>query len=92
MHAIGHRGCACTAIDGCSFYIFYGVALCVSLIALFKKSRLLVYKLKKRRSRLMRTAIGDIEERLDIHKQHMTKAIIYLLTACCEVRCRSQLA
>ena len=40
----------------------------------------------------MRTAIGDVEERLDIHKQHMTKAVIYLLTACCEVRRRPQLA
>ena len=67
----------------------------MSLIALFKKSRLLVYKLRKRRSptfSLARMAIGDVEERLDIHKQHMTKAVIYLLTACCEVRRRSQLA
>ncbi len=67
----------------------------MSVIALFKKSRLLVYKLRKRRSptfSFARMAIGDVEERLDIHKQHMTKAVIYLLTACCEVRRRSQLA
>ena len=82
-------------MHGCRWYIFYGLALCVSLIALFKKSRLLIYKLRKRRSptfSLVRMAIGDVEERLDIHKQHMTKAVIYLLTACCEVRRRSQLA
>ncbi len=94
VRAIG-SGRGTRTAPGCRCYIFYGLALCASLIALRTKSRLLIYKLRRRRSptfSLVRTTIGDLEERLDIHKQQTTKAVIYLLTACCEVRRRLQLA
>ena len=67
--------------------MFFGVALCVSLFALFTKMRLLLYKLH-RRCAPMATLLSDaeLEERFDIHKQYMTKALLYLLVACGEVR------
>jgi hypothetical protein len=34
----------------------------------------------------------DIDERCDIHRQRMTKALVYLLVAASEVRRRTQLA
>ncbi len=72
----------------------YGVALCASLLSLVVKSSLLIYKLRKRSGLtallswlpgLMRTSL-DVDERLDIHKQQLTKALLHLLVACCEVR------
>ena len=71
----------------------YGPALCASLFAIFMKTRLLIYKLRKRSSPLAAVIrmTSDVEERLDIHRQHMTTALLYLMTACCEVYRRSQL-
>ena len=68
--------------------MFYGIALFVSLFALFMKMRLLVYKLRRRRAPLARFFYNDFDlvERLDINKQYMTKALLYLLVACGEVR------
>jgi hypothetical protein len=70
------------------YYMFYGIALCVSLFALFMKMRLLVYKLRRRRAPLARFFSNDFDlaERLDINKQYTTKALLYLLVACGEVR------
>jgi hypothetical protein len=39
-----------------------------------------------------RTVPSDVEERLDIHRQRMTKALLYLLVASCEVHHPRQLA
>ena len=67
--------------------MFFGVALCVSLFALFTKMRLLLYKLRRRRAPMaMFLSDAELEERFDIHKQLMTKALMYLLVACGEVR------
>jgi hypothetical protein len=76
--------------------MFYGLAVCASLFVLFMKARLLMYKLRKRSSPLaavmrMTSAVEDVKERLDVHRQHMTTALLYLITACCEVYRRSQL-
>ena len=69
------------------YYMFFGVALCVSLFALFTKMRLLLYKLRRRRAPMaMFLSDAELEERFDIHKQLMTKALMYLLVACGEVR------
>jgi hypothetical protein len=70
------------------YYMFYGIALFVSLFALFMKMRLLVYKLRRRRTPLAHFFSNDFDlaERLDINKQYMTKALLYLLVACGEVR------
>ena len=67
--------------------MFFGVALCASLFALFTKMRLLLYKLHRRRAP-MATFLSDVEleERFDIHMQLMTKALLHLLVACGEVR------
>ncbi len=35
---------------------------------------------------------SDVEERLDIHRQRMTKALLYLLISTCEVHHPRQLA
>jgi hypothetical protein len=56
------------------------------------KTRLLIYKLRKRGSSMIRTVSSDVEERLDIHRQLMTKALLYLLVASCEVHRPRQLA
>jgi hypothetical protein len=60
------------------------------------KTRLLIYKLRKRGSAMVRTVSlqlsSDVEERLDIHRQRMTKALLYLLVASCEVHQPRQLA
>ena len=68
--------------------MFYGIALFVSLFAMFVKMRLLVYKLRRRRAPLAHFFSNDFDlaERLDINKQYMTKALLYLLVACGEVR------
>ncbi len=52
------------------------------------KMRLLVYKLRRRRTPLAHFFSNDFDlaERLDINKQYMTKALLYLLVACGEVR------
>ena len=69
------------------YYMFFGVALCGSLFALFTKMRLLLYKLRRRRAPMaMFLSDAELEERFDIHKQLMTKALMYLLVACGEVR------
>ena len=72
------------------YYMFYGVALCVSGIAIFKKANLLIYKLRKRRSCFAPSvrvlSAEHVEERLDINKQEVTKALLYLLVAAFEVR------
>jgi len=65
--------------------MFYGPALCAALFALFMKTRLLIYKLRKRGSAMIRTVSSNVEERLDIHRQRMTKALLYLLISTCEV-------
>jgi hypothetical protein len=69
--------------------MFYGLALCASLFALFTKARLVVYKLRKRRadnSGLMSLVFNaDVGERLDVHRQRMTRALLYLLLAVSEV-------
>jgi hypothetical protein len=68
--------------------MFYGPALCASLFALFMKARLLIYKLRKRSSpfaAVTRMMTSDVEERLDIHRQRMTKALLCLLVSSCEV-------
>ena len=69
--------------------MFYGLALCASLFALFMKARLIVYKLRKRRSEnsgLMCLVFNaDVGERLDVHRQRMTRALLYLLLAVSEV-------
>ncbi len=69
--------------------MFYGLALCASLFALFTKARLVVYKLRKRRadnSGLMSLVFNaDVGERLDVHRQRMTRALLYLLLAISEV-------
>ena len=49
------------------------------------KTRLLIFKLRKRGSAMTRTVSSDVEERLDIHRQRMTKALLYLLISTCEV-------
>ena len=72
--------------------MFYGLALCASLFALFMKTRLLISKLRKRGSAMIRTVPSDVEERLDIHRQRMTKALLYLLISSCEVHHARQLA
>ena len=75
--------------------MFYGPALCASLFALFMKARLLIYKLRKRSSpfaAVTRMMTSDVEERLDIHRQRMTKALLYLLISTCEVHHPRQLA
>ncbi len=60
------------------------------------KTRLLIYKLRKRGSAMIRTVSlqlsSDVEERLDIHRQRMTKALLYLLVSSCEVHHPRQLA
>jgi hypothetical protein len=60
------------------------------------KTRLLIYKLRKRSSAIIRTVSlqlsSDVEERLDIHRQRMTKALLYLLISTCEVHHPRQLA
>ena len=60
------------------------------------KTRLLIYKLRKRGSAMIRTVSlqlsSDVEERLDIHRQRMTKALLYLLISSCEVHHPRQLA
>ena len=66
--------------------MFYGLALCASLFVLYKKARLLIYKLRKRSSATMGMFCSDVEERLDLHRQRMTKALLYLLVSSCEVR------
>ncbi len=66
--------------------MFYGLALGVSLFVLFTKARLLIYKLRKRSSAMMGMFYSDVEERLDIHRQRMSKALLYLLVSSCEVR------
>ena len=49
------------------------------------KTRLLIYKLRKRGSAMIRTVPSDVEERLDIHRQRMTAALLCLLISTCEV-------
>ncbi len=66
--------------------MFYGLALGVSLFVFFKKARLLIYKLRKRSSAMMGLFYSDVEERLDLHRQRMTKALLYLLVSSCEVQ------
>ena len=58
------------------------------------KTRLLIYKLRKRSSSLaaVMRMTSDVEERLDINRQHITKALLYLLVASCEVHHPRQLA
>ena len=60
------------------------------------KTRLLIFKLRKRGSAMIRTVSlqlsSDVEERLDIHRQRMTKALLYLLISSCEVHHPRQLA
>ena len=70
------------------YYVFYGIALFVSLYALFMKMRLLIYKLRRRRAPLAHLFSNDLDlaERLDINQQYTTKALLYLLVACGEVR------
>ena len=68
--------------------MFYGLALCASLFTLFTKARLLMYKLRKRSSVTISPFFSDVEERLDIHRQRMTKALLYLLVSSCEVQRR----
>ena len=50
------------------------------------KMRLLIYKLRKRGSAMIRTVPSEVEERLDLHRQRMTKALLYLLVSSCEVQ------
>jgi hypothetical protein len=54
------------------------------------KMQLLVYKLRRRRAPLAHffSTDFDLAERLDINKQYTTKALLYLLVACGEVRRR----
>ena len=66
--------------------MFYGLAFGVTLFVLFKKARLLIYKLRKRSSATMGMFCSDVEERLDLHRQRMTKALLYLLVSSCEVQ------
>ena len=66
--------------------MFYGLALCASLFTLVTKARLLMYKLKKRSSVTISLFCSDVEERLDLHRQRMTKALLYLLVSSCEVQ------
>ena len=69
------------------YYIFSGLALSASLLALFTKMRLLLYKLHRRRAPSATfLSSAELEERSDILKQHVTKVLLYLLCACCEVR------
>ena len=56
------------------------------------KTRLLIYKLRKRGSEMIHTVPSDVEERLDLHRQRMTKALLYLLISSCEVHHPRQLA
>ena len=56
------------------------------------KTRLLIFKLRKRGSAKIHTVSSDVEERLDIHRQRMTKALLYLLVSSCEVHHPRQLA
>ena len=51
-----------------------------------------MYKLRKRNSGMMHMVPSDVEERLDIHRQRMTKALLYLLVLSCEVHHPRQLA
>ena len=66
--------------------MFYGLALCASLFTLVTKARLLIYKLRKRSSATMGLFCSDVEERLDLHRQRMTKALLSLLITTCEVQ------
>ena len=72
--------------------MFYGLALCASLFALFMKTRLLIYKLRKRGSAMFHMVASNVEERLDIHRQRMTAALLCLLVSSCEVHHPRQLA
>ena len=45
-----------------------------------------MYKLKKRSSVTISLFCSDVEERLDLHRQRMTKALLYLLVSSCEVQ------
>ena len=45
-----------------------------------------MYKLRKRSSATMGLFCSDVEERLDLHRQRMTKALLYLLVSSCEVQ------
>ena len=56
------------------------------------KTRLLMYKLRKRGSAMIHTVSSNVEERLDLHRQRMTKALLYLLISSCEVSHPRQLA
>jgi hypothetical protein len=51
------------------------------------KTRLLIYKLRKRNSPLAAVIriTSDVEERLDLHRQRMTAALLCLLVSSCEV-------
>ena len=66
--------------------MFYGLALGASLFTLFTKARLLIYKLRKRSSVTIGMFCFGVEERLDLHRQRMTKALLYLLVSSCEVQ------
>jgi hypothetical protein len=79
--------CWASAVWWKRYYIFFGLALCSSLFALFMKMRLLLYKLQRRRAPMATfLSNAELEERYDIHRQHMTKALLYILSACSEVR------
>ena len=76
------------------YYVVYSLALCVSLLALALKARVIIHKVRKR-SRLagimMNTEVArainaNFEERRDINKRDFTKSQLALLLACCEVR------
>ena len=70
----------------------FGIALVASLYSTSGKLQLLLYKLRKRTSK--RTPFVSpqarkaalLEERSDIHKMHLQKALSYLLVAACEVK------
>jgi hypothetical protein len=75
-----------------AYVSFFGVAMVASLYSMSGKLKLLIYKLRKRTSKHVVFAspqarkVALLEERSDIHKMHLQKALSYILLAICEVR------